>query len=220
MKQRQPGPENLIPEILEEEVSELYGLGIRDPEAIRFALAQSIVINSLGGQFWAKGCTSLGRKQEFFIQKPDTRVIHLVHVLWCLKESVGFRNFLKKNDRRNFESTYYEAVAAYLFLKESRLVEFAIPSQVRGEDFDLRIKGFRDHASLNVEVKARGNTFRSDKKALDFLHRHRTQLPRDMNGAIFSKIYTGSESIDQASLVSATKRFLNDTSHIKFSVYC
>jgi hypothetical protein len=49
MKQRQPGPENLIPEILEEQASELYGLGISDPEAIRFVLAQSIVINSLGG---------------------------------------------------------------------------------------------------------------------------------------------------------------------------
>ena len=41
-----------------------------------------------------------------------------------------------------------------------------------------------------------------------------------MKGAIFSKIDTGSESIDQASLVSATKRFLNDTSRIKFIVYC
>lgn len=159
MKQRQPGPENLMPEILEEEVSELYGLGIRDPEAIRLALTQSIVINSLGGQFWAKECTTIGGKQEFFIQEHDIRVVHLAHVLWCPKESVGFRNFLKKNNRRDFESTYYEAAAAYLFLKEYCLVEFVIPSQVRGEDFDLRIQGFRDQASLNVEVKARRNTF-------------------------------------------------------------
>jgi hypothetical protein len=59
------------------------------------------------------------------------RIVHLAHALWCLKESVGFRNSLKKNDWRNFESTYYEAVAAYLFLKESLSVEFVIPSQVR-----------------------------------------------------------------------------------------
>lgn len=220
MKQRQPGLENLTPEILQEEVSGLHEIGIRDPEAIQLALAQCIIINSLGGQFWAKECTTFGSKQEFFIQKSDVRVVHLAHVLWCLKECPGFNDFLKKNDQSNFESTYYEAVVAYLFLKESSSVELVIPSQVRGTDFDLRIQRFRDYAILNVEVKARRKTFKSEKQALDFLKRHRSQLPGDMNGAIFSKIETGSESIDKASLTSATKRFLNDTSRVKFVVYC
>ena len=220
MKQRQQGPENLTPEILREAISELYKLGIRDSEAIQLALAQIIIINSLGGQFWAKECTTFGSKQEFFIRKSDVRAIHLAHVIWCLKGSVGFHDFLKKNDQNNFESTYYEAVAAYLFLKHSCSVELVIPSQVRGEDFDLRIQGFRDYANLNVEVKARRNTFKSEKQALDFLKRHRSQLPRDMNGAIFCKIDTGNESIDQASLEAATKRFLNDTHRVKFVVYC
>ena len=220
MKQRQPGPENLTLEILREEISELYELGIRDSEAIQLALAHNIIINSLGSQFWAKECTSFGSKQNFFIQKSDVRAIHLAHVLWCLKGSVGFHDFLKKNNQSDFESTYYEAVAAYLFLKHSSSVELVIPSQVRGEDFDLRIQAFRDYAIFNVEVKARRNSFKSEKQVLDFLKRHRSQLPRDGNGAIFCKIDTGNESIDQASLEAVTKRFLNDTHRVKFVVYC
>lgn len=220
MKQRLPGPDNLTPETLKEEVAELREIGICDQGAIQLALAQSIVINSLGGEFWTRECTTFGEKQEFFTQKPDVRVIHLAHVLWCLKESPGFQDFLNKNDHNNFESTYYEAVVAYLFFKEACSVELVIPSQVRGEDFDLRIQGFRSFASLNVEVKARRNVFRSQDQALNFLKSHRSQLPKDMNGAIFIKIDIGSGSIDQISLIFATTKFLKDTSRVKFVVYC
>ncbi len=220
VKHRLPGPENLTAEMLIEQVAELREIGICEQEPIQLALAQSIIINSLGGEFWASECTSFGEKQEFFAQKSNVRVIHLAHVLWCLKGSLGFHDFLKKNDRNNFESTYYEAVVAYLFYKESCSVELVIPSQVRGEDFDLRVKGFGTYVSLNVEVKARRNIFRSQDQALNFLKSHRSQLPRDMNGAIFIKLDIGNGSIDQVSLISVAKRFLKDTSRVKFVVYC
>ena len=41
-----------------------------------------------------------------------------------------------------------------------------------------------------------------------------------MNGAIFIKLDIGNGSIDQLALISATKRFLKDTSRVKLVVYC
>lgn len=220
MKQRSPRLENLTPELLKEQVADLLNIGIRERAAIELSLAQSIIINTLGDEFWAKECTSFGNKQEFFAQKPDVRVVHLAHVLWCLKDGLGFREFLEKNNKNDFESTYYEAVAAYMFLKESRSIELVIPSQVRGKDFDIRVVGFKSQEILNVEVKARRKIFRSERQALNFLKSCRSQLPKDQKGAIFCKIAIGEGTIGQNQVISATQEFLAGTNRINFVVYC
>ncbi|HEY9699374.1 MAG TPA: hypothetical protein V6D10_19100 [Trichocoleus sp.] len=220
MNLRSPGFENLKPEILKECVAELHNINIHDQEIIQLVLAQTIIVNTLGGDFWAKECTSFGDRQAFFAQKSDVRVIHLANTLWYLKDCLGFREFVAKNDNNSFEATYYEAVAAYWFLRESHSIQLVIPSQVRGQDFDIKVAGFKAREDLNVEVKARKNIFRTESQALDFLKSHRTQLPRDQKGIIFCKIETGQGTIDQNQLISATQKFLRDTNRVKFAVYC
>lgn len=220
MRQEIPGLENLTVANLREWVADLGKCGIRDPNVVQLGLAQGIIGNTLGREFWAKECTSFGNKQPFFAKKSDVRVLHLAHALWCLRESRGFPEFLKKNDKNDFESTYFEAVAAYMFQKQSRDIELVIPSQVRGADFDIKVEGFCAHETLCVEVKARRSIFQTAPMALNFLKKLRTQLPQDEKGAVFCKIAIDEGAIGQEEIISVTRRFLSDTARISFIVYC
>ena len=54
MKIQKPGFENLTDDILKETVFDLNAIGLKDLDVLKMALAQTIIINSLGGEFWAK----------------------------------------------------------------------------------------------------------------------------------------------------------------------
>ncbi len=220
MKQRSPGLENLTPECLREVVSDLQKIGIDNH--FDFCLAQTIIINTFGYEFWAKECTSLGKKQDFFTQKSDTKIIHLADMLWCLKDCLGFNFFLDRGkNNNNFESTYFECYAAYSFLKESDSIEFIIPSQIRGKDFDIKVSNFKSQIkSLNVEVKARKEVFDTDKKLMSFLKQHRNQLPDNQIGAFYLKIEISPESISQKKIIEITQDFLRNTGRVHFVIYC
>lgn len=199
MKQRRPGLDQLTVEVLQETVDDLLRLGI-SIGSWELALAQTIILNTLGGDFWAKECTTFGEKQEFFAQKSEVRVIQLANALWNLKACSGFRDFLTKNDTSSFESTYYESVIAHLFLKESRSVEFIIPSKKRGDDFDIAVTGFKASKDYNVEVKARRKSFDTEQQATNFLKSCRTQLPPNQSGIIFCKLAINGSAISQEAL--------------------
>ncbi len=217
---RVPGFDNLNSEVLRETVEDLRALGFEERSIFEHALAQTIIINSLGGDFWAKECTSFGDKQTFFDQKPDVRVVHLAHMLWCLKNSKGFRDFMAKNDRNRFETTYYECNAAHWFFKMSSAIEFVVPKGMRGSDFDIFVSDFRMGGDLNVEVKARTVAFSSRKQVKNFLSSHRNQLPANESGVIFCKLESTGAGIEQEVLIEEARKFVQGTSRIDFVVFC
>ncbi|MFM5944931.1 MAG: hypothetical protein ACKO9G_16460, partial [Dolichospermum sp.] len=108
MKEREPGIHNLTPEIIWEQIEDLEKIGITLESGLELGLAHSVIINTLGGDFYIKECTSYGDKQKFFRNKADTRIIHLAHMLWCLRIYSGFQEFLERNRKVDFESAYYE----------------------------------------------------------------------------------------------------------------
>ncbi|MBE9256121.1 hypothetical protein [Dolichospermum sp. LEGE 00246] len=99
MQPRTPRIHNLCPEIFHEQIEDLRKIGIDLSSGLELALAQSVIVNTLGGDFWAKECTTFGRRQDFFANKGDVRIIHLAHMLWSLKDQEGFAEFLKNKDR-------------------------------------------------------------------------------------------------------------------------
>jgi len=84
---RTPGLHNLTREIMREQIEDLSKIGLS--HALELGLAQSVIINTLGSEFWAKECTTFGSKQTFFSEKSDVRIIHLAHMLWELRGGVG-----------------------------------------------------------------------------------------------------------------------------------
>lgn len=220
MRVHTPGPENLTRDVLQDSVRELRAIGICDYSAFQIALAQLIIINTLGGGFWAKECTTFGDKQAFFRTKGDVRVVHLANMLWCLKDSEGFLHFLSRNHKGNFESTYFECTAAHWFLKDSRSIELVVPKGRRGADFDIRVEQFRNSVDLNVEVKARSRMFLGPKQLKNFLNDHRDQLPPGESGAIFCKVSLEGGGISKDDLILATQQFLRGTTRVRFVVFC
>jgi hypothetical protein len=219
MQARTPGIYNLRPEIFYEQIEDLRKIGIDLSSGLELALAQSVIINTLGGDFWANECTSFGQKQDFFANKGAVRIIYLAHMLWSLKDQDGFAEFLIKNSKDDFEPTYYEVTAAYLFLKNSESIRFVIPTYIKGSDFDIEVRNFFPYGSLNVEVKARQKAFSTGKQALDRFKQTRKQLPKDGNGVIFCKIEL-SELLTQEELIRAAQDCLKTTNRISFIVYC
>lgn len=220
MKQRKPGLENLTEEIVHETIDDFRKIGLNSKESIELGLAQLIIINTLGGNFWAKECTTFGEKQIFFKNKSDVKIIHLAGMLWSLKDSVCFEEFLEKNNNNDFESTYYECVAAHWFLKNSSKIEFVIPISKKGSDFDIKIYNFYNYKILNLEVKARRESFQNEKSVDNFLKKLRTQLPSNGSGAVLCKLELSADSLGQEQLVASTKKFLCNTNRIDFVVYC
>ena len=219
MQSRTPGIHNLCPEIFHEQIEDLRKIGIDLYSGLELALAQSVIINTLGGYFWAKECTTFGHRQDFFANKSDVRIIHLAHMLWSLKDQEGFAEFLRNKDTNNFESTYYELTAAYWFLKSSKSVRLVVESGVKGADFDIEVKEFFLYNSLNVEVKAKQIDFTTEQQIINKFKKTRSQLPQDGNGVIFCKVNL-SGLLTQKELIQAAQIFLKSTKRIAFIVYC
>lgn len=214
-----PGIHNLSPEIFYEQIEDLRRIGLSSPEVLSLALAQSVIINTLGGDFWAKECTTFGKKQDFFASKGNVRIIHLAHMLWSLKNQEGFTEFVHNKYKDDFEGTYYEVTAAHWFSKNSKSIRFVVESGVKGSDFDIEVRDFSIYGSLNVEVKAKQTDFSTEKQIINKFKKTRSQLPRDGNGVIFCKINL-SQSISQEELIQAAQRFLRSTNRISFIIYC
>ncbi|MCZ8117871.1 MAG: hypothetical protein O9295_07350 [Microcystis sp. LE18-22.4A] len=219
MQSRTPGIHNLCPEIFHEQIEDLRKIGIDLYSGLELALAQSVIINTLGRYFWAKECTTFGHRQDFFANKSDVRIIHLAHMLWSLKDQEGFAEFLRNKDTNNFESTYYELTAAYWFLKSSKSVRLVVESGVKGADFDIEVKEFFLYNSLNVEVKAKQIDFTTEQQIINKFKKTRSQLPQDGNGVIFCKVNL-SGLLTQKELIQAAQIFLKSTKRIAFIVYC
>ena len=98
-------------------------------------------------------------KQSFFENKNDVRIVHLAEMLWRLKKSAGFQEFLSKNNKNDFESTYYECVSAHWFFKSSASIEFIIPSQNRGSDFDIKFSILMRLRSRMLKLKCYERVF-------------------------------------------------------------
>lgn len=209
----------MCPEIFHEQIEDLRKIGIDLYSGLELALAQSVIINTLGGYFWAKECTTFGHRQDFFANKSDVRIIHLAHMLWSLKDQEGFAEFLRNKDTNNFESTYYELTAAYWFLKSSKSVRLVVESGVKGADFDIEVKEFFLYNSLNVEVKAKQIDFTTEQQIINKFKKTRSQLPQDGNGVIFCKVNL-SGLLTQKELIQAAQIFLKSTKRIAFIVYC
>ncbi|MEA5512799.1 hypothetical protein [Nodularia sp. UHCC 0506] len=223
MEIRQSGIHNLTPEILRKEVDEMNQIGITFESGLELALASYIIINTLGGDFWAKECTTFGKKQDFFKTKGDARIIHLAHMLWCLRNYSGFQEFSERNKKGDFESAYYEVTAAHFFSEVANSIRFIIPSGVKGSDFDIEVSKFLSYNSLYVEIKARQQPFANESQINDLFNKARRQLPKDGHGVIFCKIKISAQlkqQLTQDDFIRAAKNCLKTSKRISFIVYC
>lgn len=66
MQAKTSGIHNLRPEIFYEVIEDLREIGIDLSSGLELALAQTVIVNTLGGDFWVKECTTFGEKQDFF----------------------------------------------------------------------------------------------------------------------------------------------------------
>lgn len=217
---RESGLHQLNAGVVREQVSELRNIGITDTPALQLALSHYVIINTLGGDFWAQECTTFGEQQEFFRTKRDVRKTHLAHMLWCIRDADGFSDFLRKNNTNEFESTYYEVFCAYLFHQQSSSIELIVPQGTKGADFDLRVSEFKCMGDLNVEVKARRAVFQTAKQLSNYLNKCRTQLPSSGPGVIFCKVEIRNDSISTDETIATTGAFLRNTDRVLFVVYC
>ncbi|MEL6064159.1 MULTISPECIES: hypothetical protein [unclassified Methylobacterium] len=208
---------NLTPAVMWETMQDLTRLGFA--HAVEIGLAHTVIINSLGGDFWANECTSFGDKQPLFAKKSDVIAIHLAHMIWKLKSAAGFESFIKRAKLKDFEGAYYELYTANLFAKVADHVDFVVPTNARGSDFDLKVYGFLEKPILNVEVKARNKTLKSPKRVIDFLKDAKSQLAKGEPGSIVFKVQIGPDSISQAELNETIARFIKSTSRVDFVTY-
>ncbi|MFM5975493.1 MAG: hypothetical protein ACKPCG_22480 [Dolichospermum sp.] len=219
MKEREPGIHNLTPEIIWEQIEDLEKIGITLESGLELGLAHSVIINTLGGDFYIKECTSYGDKQKFFRNKADTRIIHLAHMLWCLRIYSGFQEFLERNRKVDFESAYYEVTAAHWFSRVAESICFVIPTGVKGSDFDIKVNKFLSYDFLYVEVKARQQAFTNKNQIQDLFNKARKQLPENGNGVIFCKLEL-SEKLKQEDFIHAAQSCLKTSNRISFIVFC
>ena len=212
-----PGLHNLNIEALNDSMNDMTGIVAKAD--IQFGLAQEIIGNALGPNFWQRECTTFGKKQPFMASKSAVVMMHLAHMLWSLKDAPGFEDFLKRADMKKIEGAYYELYVATMFTDTGSKVEFNKPKLQKGADFDLLVSNFRNFETLNVEVKARNQVFPDQSHAINKLGMARRQLPPQEAGAIVMKIKASDRSMSNEELDAAIVRFLGNTDRVKFVTY-
>jgi hypothetical protein len=217
---RKPSLEYLNHSEMSATIEDLEKIGISTENGLEIALAHQIIINTLGLEFYKRECTSYSTtKQPFFNEKQYVRQVHLANCLWKLRECVGYKEFLRREQKGDFESAYYELVVAAWFRQISSDVQLVIPSGRKSYDFDIKAKNVLGFPTLNVEIKARSQSFKDRKVLSDYLAKSRQQLPQDGDGAIFLKIMIDEDSISQNIIRDTIVRFLKGTDRVKLVVY-
>jgi hypothetical protein len=159
-----------------------------------YAMAMEVILTTLGPDWWKKNCLLSSAEPDPFLRTDDKteagryehqdRAIRLGHMLYALKDCVGFETFVEKLKSRNVESVFFELLAASSLQKSGLAVSFVQETGVKGEDYDLLAT--KDGFTVHVEAKSRrGELILSESTLENALRVARRQLPAIGPGIIF-----------------------------------
>ncbi len=173
-----------------------------------YALAQEIIIRTLGFPWWKENISSSTSKQEphFRIHPSNQqesyehqdRIMDFADSLFILQSCEGFewkikelRKKVSTNNRDVFvEDTIIELRVAKMLVKSGHAVKFVRPSRSKTKDFDLEIN-LREGNVLCAEVKCkREDTAISTNNLRRTLYRAEKQLPKTASNVIFVRLPT------------------------------
>ena len=131
------------------------------------------------------------------------RVIRLAEYLTQLSSVTNFDAKIEDLRRKGLEETFYELRVANSLHKWNRLVKFVVPSNIKGEDFDLQAQ--LNNTLLAVEVKCvTDEPDYTARKLYNRLKKAASQLPSQGCGAIFVMLPPSWTSVD--AFVPETRR--------------
>ncbi|MCL5980305.1 MAG: hypothetical protein M1488_06465 [Gammaproteobacteria bacterium] len=145
-------------------------------------------------------------------------VVRLAHMLFQLRDTPGYDDFISSLMTRDFEPVFFELHAASLLFQNSCTVQFVKTTGIKGQDYDLRL--LIENKPVAVEVKSRRASPITDRKKLkNALSEARKQLPTDIPGivcvAISAEFHTSPEFAHAESEVEvALTEFLNSTKRV------
>jgi hypothetical protein len=116
----------------------------------------------------------------------STRILIIGQTLFAMRSSAGFAEFCSRLKSRDLRATFYEMLAAKMFLRNGFEVHAKPETMIRGQDFDF--SAVRGSDEINVEVTALTAPSFSLKTILNALNHKRKQLAGDKPAVIFCAI--------------------------------
>lgn len=161
------------------------------------AMAQEVVLLTLGPEFWKVHCVGKGGPDSSYFRPSGTaesdryefqdRVIRFGDMLFTLKDCDGFDAFLKPLRTNDLESVFFELWTANALFKSGYTIRFVECSGEKGSDYDL--SAHIDGANVAVEAKTRRLGENSTiPKIRDSLERARNQVPKTGPGVVVVSI--------------------------------
>jgi hypothetical protein len=131
--------------------------------------------------------------ESFFDYKPNpdgslsyqytVRIMLVGETLFLLRSQPGFPEFRRRFEGRDFRSTFFELVAARMFLRGKFVLHAKPETGIKRDDFDFL--AVRPNDSINVEVTALTAPTFSINTVDNALDSKRKQLPDDAPAIIF-----------------------------------
>jgi hypothetical protein len=157
------------------------------------AMAQEVVLLTLGPDFWKKHCVGKAGPDSSFLRPNGAteddryefqdKVIRFGDMLYSLKDSEGFDAFLNPLRTNDLESVFFELWVASAFFQSGYRVRFVECTGQKRSDYDLNVH--INGTDVAVEAKTRrlgeGSTIPRIKNNLEAA---RTQLPKDGPGIV------------------------------------
>src|SRR6266545_4631445 len=131
----------------------------------------------------------LSQEQERF--EYQDRIIMLAEFIESLWDVPNFQQGkLRDLQTKSLEETFFELQIARSLLVRGLLIDFVIPSEIRGKDYDLNAAIENQPIAIEIKCKPGDQAF-DDNKLIDPLkHAARRQLPKEGGGVIFLKLST------------------------------
>jgi hypothetical protein len=161
------------------------------------AMASQITLCMLGPDWWKKNVVGDTGRPDEFLQRSDSseescfnyqlRLTMIGHMLWLLKESSGFADFITSLKTRELEAVFFELYSAECLFESGFTIEFVKAVGEKGQDYDLRAN--LAHTTFYVEAKTRRHGPVLEQRKLDStLKQARSQLPSSGPGIVFISI--------------------------------
>ena len=159
-----------------------------------FAMAQEVILRTLGPEWWKANCTTTSERADPFLRLPtaseghrsdfEHRIVRLGHMLYQLQDCTGYEDFIEGLKSRDLESTFFELRVAALLKDAGHSVRFVKESSRRGSDYDLSVTV--ETTPVHVEAKSKRSGDALNAKSLrNKLKAARKQLPPEGPGIIF-----------------------------------
>lgn len=161
----------------------------------RYAVAQEVLINLLGADWWRSHLTLQGTRGGYLLNQPQNeeesfknqdRVLDLARMLYALQSDSSFENLVRDLQTRDLEGAISEMDVWKLLSLSGARPHLVLRSGVRGDDFDLAAH-WREN-TLAIEVKSKREAPFSPSGLRESLRQSRAQLPAASGGVIIVRV--------------------------------